>query len=69
MPKSLNFVSWGYFQRLEKNTLYVLQVDTKTKLVIVVATIKVEQMGTKGRGRVQPILLPLLSQQTLLQHL
>jgi hypothetical protein len=34
------------------NVLYVLQVDTKAMPVIMVATIKVQEMGTKGRGRV-----------------
>jgi hypothetical protein len=31
-------------------------------MVTVVATIKVQEMGTKGRGRVQEIVLPLLNQ-------
>jgi hypothetical protein len=48
------------------NILYVLQVDTKIMLVIMVATIKVQEMVTKGRGRVQRIVLSLLNQQTLL---
>jgi hypothetical protein len=35
------------------NALFVLQVNTKTMPVIGVATIKVQPMGIKGRGRVQ----------------
>jgi len=47
----------GILSKTWTNALYVLQVDTKTMLVIVVAIIKVQQTGTKGRGRVQRIVL------------
>jgi hypothetical protein len=57
----------GILSKTLTNAMYVLQVDKKTMLVIVVAIIKVQQTGTKGRGRVQRIVLPQLSHQTLLQ--
>ena len=51
----------GILSKTWTNALYVLQIDTKTILVIVVAITKVQQTGTKGRGRV-----PQWSHQTLL---
>ena len=48
------------------NTPFVLQVDAKIMPVIVMGTIKVQAMGIKGRGRVQEIVFPLLSQHTTL---
>ena len=48
------------------NAMYVLKIDTKTMLVIVVTIIKVQQTGTRGRGRVQQIVLPQWSHQILL---
>src|SRR6185312_896597 len=51
----------GILSKTWTNVLYVLQIDTKTMLVIVVTITKVQQTGTKGRGRV-----PQWSHQTLL---
>ena len=43
----------GILSKTWTNALYVLQVDKKIMPVIVVATlIKIQWMGTKGRGRV-----------------
>jgi hypothetical protein len=39
----------GILSKTWANALFVLQVDTKTILVIVVATFKVQVMGIKGR--------------------
>jgi len=50
----------GILSKTWTNALYVLQIDTKTMLVIVVAITKVEQTRTKGRGKV-----PQWSHQTL----
>jgi hypothetical protein len=57
----------GILSKSWTNALFVLQVDIKTIPVIVVEAFKVQTMGIKGRGRVQGIVLPLLSQQTLLE--
>ena len=40
------------------NAMFVLQVGKKTIPVTVVATMKVNPMGIKGRGRVRGIVLP-----------
>ena len=40
----------GMLSKTWTNALYVLQIDTKTMLVIVVAITKVQQIGTKGRA-------------------
>src|SRR6185437_13073314 len=47
----------GMLSKTWKNVLYVLQIGTETMLVIVAAIIKVQEKGTKGRGRVQRIVL------------
>ena len=47
----------GMLSKTWTNALYVLQIDTKTMLVILVAIIKVQYTGTKRRGRVQRIVL------------
>jgi hypothetical protein len=51
----------GILSKTWTNALFVLQVITKTIPVIVVVTFKVQVMGIKGRGRVQGIVLPLMS--------
>ena len=43
----------GVLSKTWTNVMYVLQIDTKTMLVIVVAIIKVQGTGTKGRGKMQ----------------
>ena len=45
----------GMLSKTWTNALYVLQIGTKTMLVIVAAIIKVHETGTKRRGRVQRI--------------
>ena len=47
----------GMLSKTSTNTMYVLQIGTKTMLVIVAVIIKVQAKGTKGRGRVQRIVL------------
>jgi hypothetical protein len=56
----------GILSKTWTNAMYVLQIDTKTMLVIVVTIIKAQQTGTRGRGRVQQIVLPQWSHQILL---
>jgi hypothetical protein len=51
----------GILSKTWTNALFVLQVITKTIPVIVVVTFKVQVMGIKGRGRLQGIVLPLMS--------
>jgi hypothetical protein len=59
------FCIMGILSKTWTNALFVLQVVTKTIPVIVVVTFKIQVMGIKERGRMQGIVLPLMSQQTL----
>jgi hypothetical protein len=51
----------GILSKTWTNALFILQFNRKIMPVIVVATFKVQVMGIEGRGKVQGIVLPLLS--------